>query len=326
MTTSPASSPLFVGIDVAKDHLDLARSDTPELCTVPNTPAGLAQLLATLVPLGPARIVLEATGGLEQPLLEALLDAHLPVARVNPGQVRHLAKGLGLQAKTDALDATLLVEFARLAEPRLAQKRSQNQAQLSALVTCRRQLVATQTDTANQLQATASPLAAKALRSVLATLQKQITRLDTQIAALLDSDDDLHHRQGLLRSAPGVGPVLAAALIAQLPEAGQIDRHQIAALVGVAPFNHDSGQRQGKRAIRGGRADLRSILYMATNIAMMHNPLIAAFADRLEQLGKLPKVITVACMRKFLTLLNAMLRENLPWHELTVVKNHLKTA
>lgn len=323
MTIPPnsAAPAIFVGIDVSKETLDAARSDTGQVLQCPNTAAGIRKLIAWL-PAGVTRIVLEATGGLEQPALEALLDAGLPVARVNPGKVRHLAKGLGIHAKTDAIDAGLLMEFARLAEPRLAQKRSEKQAELDALVTCRRQLVAAKTDQTNQLQSTVSPFAKKALRSVLTSLDKQIKRLDKQIVSIIDSDDDMRHQDGLLRSAPGVGPVLSSAILAKLPEAGTTDRHQIAALVGVAPFNHDSGKYQGKRAIRGGREDLRSILYMATQIAIMHNPLIRAMATRLEKLGKLPKVIIVACMRKFLTLINAMLRDNLPWSELDVVKNH----
>jgi len=321
--TAPQSSasPLFVGIDVSKTTLDAARSDTGQIQQFPNTAAGIRQLVAW-IPAAVTRIVLEATGGLEQPALDALLDARLPVARVNPGKVRHLAKGLGILAKTDAIDACLLMEFARLAEPRLAQKRSEKQAELDALVTCRRQLVAAKTDQTNQFHTTTSPFAKKALRTVLASLEKQIKRLDKQIASIIDSDDDMKNRDGLLRSAPGVGPVLSSAILARLPEAGATDRHQIAALVGVAPFNHDSGTHRGKRAIRGGRADLRSVLYMATQIAIMHNPLIRNMARRLEKTGKLPKVIIVACMRKLVTLLNAMLRENLTWSELDVVKNH----
>jgi transposase len=331
MTTplSPLNASLpqvFVGIDVSKEKLDLARSDTGEILAGPNTPTGIRKIVESLRAANPTRIVLEATGGLEQPLLDALLDAGLPVARVNPGKVRHLAKGLGILAKTDAIDARLLVEFARLAEPRLAQKRSEKQAELDALVTCRRQLVSAKTDQSNQLESTASPFAQKTLRRVLATLEKQIKRLDLQIAQIIDSDDDMKHRDRLLRSAPGVGPVLSSTVIAQLPEAGQADRHEVAALTGVAPFNQDSGKHQGKRAIRGGRSDLRSVLYMAANIAMMHNPIIRAFADRLKKTGKLPKVIIVACMRKLLTLLNAMLRDNLTWDKLTVVKMHPQLA
>ncbi len=175
MATSPVSSapPLFVGIDVAKDKLDLARSDTGEILTCHNTTAGIRKIVESLRSPLPTRIVLEATGGLEQPLLDALLDANLPVARVNPGKVRHLAKGLGILAKTDAIDARLLVEFARLAEPRLAQKRSEKQAELDALVTCRRQLVSPKTDQSNQLAATASPFAKKVLKSVLGAVENK---------------------------------------------------------------------------------------------------------------------------------------------------------
>jgi len=323
VTPSPSATPVppvFVGIDVAKETLDVARSDTGEVRQFHNTPAGIRSLVASLLPARPARIVLEATGGLEEPVLDALLDAQLPVARVNPGKVRHLARGLGIQAKTDAIDAAILVEFARLAEPRLAQKRSEKQAELDALVTCRRQLVSAKTDQGNQLASTTSPFAKKALRTVLASLDKQIKRLDKQIASIVDSDDDMKHKDRILQSAPGVGPVLSSAIISQLPEAGQTDRHEVAALTGVAPFNHDSGKHKGKRAIRGGRADLRSILYMCTQVAMMHNPILRAMAERLEKLNKLPKVAIVACMRKFLTLLNAMLRDNLTWDQLDVVK------
>lgn len=329
MTTSsspavPPSDPVppfFVGIDVAKAALDLARSDTGELLRVPYDAAGIRKIVASLAQTPPACIVLESTGGLEDPLLEALLDAHLPVARVNPGRVRHLAIGLGILAKTDAIDARTLMKFAQVAQPRLAAKRSQKQAELDALVTCRRQLVAAKTSQGNQMATTASSFAKKALRAVLTSLDKQIKRLDKQIAGIIDSDDDMKHKDRILQSAPGVGPVLSSAIISQLPEAGQTDRHEVAALTGVAPFNHDSGKHKGKRSIRGGRTDLRCILYMGAQIAMMHNPVLRAMAERLQKLHKLPKVIIVACMRKFITLLNAMLRDNLTWDQLDVAKN-----
>jgi transposase len=323
MTTSSSSSvpEIFVGIDVAKDALDLARSDTGELLHVANDPAGIGKIVTTLEKARPSCIVLEATGGLEEPLLEALLNAGLPVARVNPGKVRHLAKGLGILAKTDAIDAAVLVEFARVASPRLAEKRSEKQVELDALVTCRKQLVSAKTDQTNRLGATTSKPAQKALRAVLHVLEKQIKNLDRQIADIIDSDDDMKHIHQRIREVPGVGPVLASTLIAQLRELGHSDRREIAALVGVAPFNRDSGKFRGKRAIRGGRGALRNVLYMAANIAMLHNPIIRDFAQRLRKAGKVPKVITVACMRKLLNLLNAMIRENLAWHQLTVVKN-----
>jgi len=322
MTTPVPTSaaPFFVGIDVAKGALDLFRSDTGEWVHEPNTPAGVKKLVTSLASPTPACIVLEATGGLEEPLLLALLDAQLPVARVNPGRVRHLAIALGILAKTDAIDARVLAEFARVAQPRLSVKRSQTQAELDALVTCRRQLVAAQTDQTNRLAATVNKTARKALMAVKITLDKQIKKLDKQIADHIDSDDDLKDLNDRLTSVPGVGKVLASTLLAQLSELGTIDRRQIAALAGVAPYNQESGKFKGKRAIRGGRSDLRHVLYMATQAAILFNPLIRAFAQRLKAAGKPAKVVIVACMRKLLNFLNAMVRLKLNWNELAVVK------
>ena len=320
-TVSSDPSPVFVGIDVAKDQLDLARSDTGGIQSWPNDPAGIRCLVATLQPAPVATIVVEATGGLERPLLDALLDAGLPVALVNPGHVRHFAKGLGILAKTDAVDARVLVEFARKAAPRLAVKRSQIQAELEALVTCRRQLLQVRTEQSNRSQTTTSTPARKAIHAVLTTLDQQIARLETQIAKLIESDDDMSHHDQLLQTVPGVGPVLSTTLLAELGELGDTDRREIGALVGVAPFNRDSGRFQGKRSIRGGRASVRSVLYMATITAIRCNPVIKSFAARLKKAGKLPKVIIVACMRKLLSILNAMIRENLTWNQLNIVKN-----
>jgi transposase len=319
-TTPPAQRP-FVGIDVSKEFLDSARSDHPHPWRVANAPAAIAALTDELRKLQPACIVVESTGGLERPLLEALLDAGLPVALVNPGNVRHLAKGLGILAKTDAIDARVLARFAELAAPRLLEKRSPMQAELEALVTCRRQLVKTRTEQTNRLGATASKTARKALSAVVTTLQKQIDKLDKQIRDHIDSDDQWKHLDEIIQSAPGAGTVLAATLVANVPELGKLDNRELTALIGVAPFNRDSGRFKGKRAIRGGRADVRSTLFMATVAAMRCNPVIKTFGDRLLTAGKLWKVAVVACMRKFLILINAMVRENLKWHQLNLVKN-----
>jgi transposase len=318
-TSQPAA--LFVGIDVAKGKLDLARSDSSQILTVPNDPAGIGQIIDLLRPLNPTTLVIEATGGLERALLDALLEASLPVALVNPGHVRHFAKGMGTLAKTDAIDARVLVEFARRASPRLAEKRSKIQAELDALVTCRRQLTHVRTEQGNRRLTTSSPSARKAIDAVLKTVNRQIDDLDRQIKKLIDSDDDFNSIDKLLRSVPGVGPVLSSTLLAELNELGETDRRRIGALVGVAPFNADSGTRTGKRAIRGGRTALRSVLYMATIAAMRFNPVIARFAQRLQPAGKTNKVTIVACMRKLLALLNAMVRDHLMWHQLSVVKN-----
>jgi transposase len=319
--TSPSVAPVFVGIDVAKDKLDLVRSDAPQPLTFSNDEKGVGQIVELLRSAAPKAIVVEATGGLERLLVNALLEAQLPVAVVNPNRVRHLAIGLSILAKTDPIDAHVLCRFAQLAEHRLTQKRSTNQIELDALITCRRQLTRARTDQGNCRLSTFSKAARHSIDTILKALDKQIKLLDARIRTLIDSDDDFKHLDRLLRSVPGVGPVLSSTLVAELGELGNTDRRRISALVGVAPFNADSGNYHGKRVIRGGRAQVRYVLYMATLAAMRFNPVLKTFSDRLKRKGKLAKVIIVACMRKLLTLLNAMLRDNLTWQELNVVKS-----
>lgn len=316
--THPASSnpSLLIGIDVAKDKLDLARSDSQDVQTFANDAKGIAQIVKAMAADKPKLIVLEATGGLEQPLLDALLDAGLPVARVNPAHVRYLAKGLGILAKTDAIDAKVLVTFAGRAEPRLTEKRSKNRAELDALVACRRQLTKVRTEQSNRRLTTRSKPALKAIDAVLKTLEQQIASLNDQIARIIDGDEDLKDMDRLIQTVPGVGPVLSATLLSELAELGLIQRRAAAALVGVAPFNRDSGRFKGQRAIRGGRDAVRSVLYMATLAAMRCNQVIQRFAQRLKAAGKPNKVVITACMRKLLTILNAMLRDRLEWSQL----------
>ena len=323
MTNSSHSVPVpvYVGIDVAKLKLDLARSDSDSIAGFSNDSQGIAQIIASLKHAAITSIVIEATGGLERPLLDALLDAQLPVALVNPGQVRSFARGIGKLAKTDAIDAVVLVEYARRASPRLAEKRSKNQAELESLVTCRRQLLHVRTEQTNRRSSTTSASARKAIDAVLKTVNRQILELDRKIAKLIESDDDMNHTSKLLASVPGVGMVLSATLLSELSEIGIIGRRQLCALVGVAPFNCDSGKFRGKRAIRGGRTSVRSVLYMASIAAMRFNPVIRRFAQRLKQAGKLNKVIIVACMRKLLSILHAMVRDDLSWDQLNLVKN-----
>jgi transposase len=227
MTDAPPPERYFVGIDVSKDTLDMARTDSPGGRTraFANDPAGIRELIDTLrTPAAPSVIVVEATGGLERPLLDALLDAALPVALVNPGNVRHFARGLGKLAKTDALDAGVLAEFARLAEPRLSVKRPETQVELEALVTCRRQLISVRTEQTNRRGATRSEAALGAIDAVLNTLREQIDELDERIRTLIDSDDDMGAVDQLLRSVPGVGPTLSATLLCELAELGTVDR------------------------------------------------------------------------------------------------------
>ena len=324
---------LFVGIDVALQKLDVARSatrcDAPDapgggrgaaVSTIDNDPAAIARLVRQLTLERPACVAVEATGGLERPLLEALLEAGLPVALVNPNRVRQFARGLGILAKTDRLDAGVLAEFARRAQPRLAQKRSRVRVELEALVTCRRQLIAARTAHQNQLKRTGAKAAAKALRRIIDALDGQVASLDQQVRKLIDSDD-LGPADRLLRSVPGVGAVASATLLAELPELGKTDRRRVGSLVGVAPFSHDSGKLKGTRSIAGGRSAVRCALYMAALTASRCNPVIRSFAQRLKAAGKKNKVVLVACMRKLAALLNAMLRENLTWDELKLVKN-----
>lgn len=311
---------VFVGIDVAKATLDLARSNADGTDTFTNDAPGIKKLIAMLRRLKPTLIVIEATGGYEQPALGAMLDADLPVALAQPAHVRHLAKALGILAKTDAIDARVLVQFARHAAPRLAEKRTKHRVELEALVTCRRQLIKVQTGQRNRLGVTRSKSARRAIEKVLKTLQDQIQRLDEEIRQIIESDDDMNHWNRLLQTVPGVGKVLSMTLLAELLELGSIGRAQISALVGVAPFNRDSGRFKGKRSIRGGRPAVRSALYMAAVTAIQHNQVIIPFAERLKAAGKPPKVVIVAAMRKLITLLNAMVRDGLEWQQLKVVQ------
>ena len=313
--TSEMSLPsLFVGIDVSKDHLDLATSDSTVVLRFDNNPDGIARIVQQLLARMPTLVVLEATGKLELNLLNALLDAQIPVARVNPKRVRDFARSLGEQAKTDSIDAHVLVEFAKRIHPRQSEKRSQNEAELSELLTCRRQLIASRSTHSMQLKRTVSKDAGKCLQLTLKALEEQIEVLDEKIQKLIDSDDDMNSLQGLLRSVPGVGPVLAATIIGQLREIGTLEHKPLASLVGVAPFARDSGHLKGKRAIRGGRKAVRNSLYMAILSAVRFNPAIKTFYQRLINNGKETKKAMVAAINKLLKILTAIVRDRNPWN------------
>jgi transposase len=320
VTNANATDCTFAGIDVAKHKLDLARTTIGQVVSFSNDPAGIAQLVEFLLQAPPRLIVVEATGGLERPLLQALLEASLPVALANPKHVRYFALSLGILAKTDPIDAHVIERFARQLSPHLLQKRSEKQLELEALVTCRRQLLHLRTEQSNRLGQTTSKPARKSIAAVLKTLQKQIRSLDLQIRKLIEGDDDFDNLDKLLRSVPGIGNVASSTLLCEMSELGKMDRRQAAALVGVAPFNRDSGRSRGKRVIRGGRASVRSVLYMSAVCAIRFNPILSAFAQRLRQAGKLPKVIIVAAMRKLTCIINAMLRDGLSWDQLDIVK------
>lgn len=322
-TSSVSSQPLVVGIDVAKNKLDLAFSDGRPPLTLSNDRPGIEQAVALLNIA--ELIVVESTGSLQRPLVEALLDAGRPVALVHPKRVRHLARALGLEAKTDRIDANVLVRFGQLTKPRLLEQRGKNHGELTALVVCRRQLAVTRVQQSNRLGSlgplsSATKAAVQSIKAVIRTLDKQIDALDRKIRKLIEANDDFKHLDGLLQSVPGVGPGLSATLAAELNELGDTSRRQIGALAGVAPFAADSGHHSGKRMIRGGRTAVRCVLYMATIAAIRCNPVIKAFSDRLATSAKPAKVRIVACMRKLLTLLNAMVRDGLRWEQLDVVK------
>lgn len=306
------SPPVFVGIDVSKAQLDIALRPEGGF-QVHHTEAGIAQLLDRLHQVAPALIVLEATGGLEVPLTSALAAAGLPVVVVNPRQIRDFAKASGKLAKTDTLDAQLLAHFAAVMRPAPRPLPDDQAHALAALLTRRRQLIEMLVAEKNRL-AGARPAIRKSLQAHITWLEHALAQTDTELTQAIRQSPVWREKENLLRSAPGVGPVLSTTLLANLPELGTLTRHQIAALVGVAPLNRDSGTLRGKRTVWGGRAHVRTALYMGTLVATRFNPVIKAFYQRLCAAGKAKKVALTACMRKLLTILNAMLKHRTPWH------------
>jgi transposase len=314
------SSVSFVGIDVSKSKFDVVILPEGTRWTCTYDSEGIDQLLAQL-PKHDCIVVLEATGGYERRLAAELIDAGRQTAIVNPRQVRDFARGIGVLAKNDRIDARVLATYAQHAKLRLVEKRSEKQQELTALVVRRRQLVALQNAESNRLEQTTVKLAAKSIRHVLDLLRKELKKLDAEIARLIEADDDWRNKAELLQSVPGVGPGTSASLVAELPELGKLNRQQIASLVGLAPFSRDSGQFRGQRSIWGGRGAVRSALYMAAFNAKRCNPVIRAFAERLQQAGKRAKVILTACMRKLLVILNTMVRNQATWKTTVVPQN-----
>ncbi len=310
------NTPAYVGIDIGKASFDVAVRQSGEAWIAQNEATGIRKTVERLVHLNPTLIVLESTGGLEVPLMQALSQAHLSFALVQPMRVRAFARSLGLLAKTDPIDARLLAHFGEAIQPSPTQLPSEAEQHLNALQARRQQLVEMQVAEKNHLLST--PLSQQtSVREHLAWLEDKIAALDSEIAQQIDHNPVFKAKAQVLRSAKGVGPVLCAKLLGGLPELGRFNRKQIAALVGLAPFNNDSGRFRGKRRIRGGRADVRKILYMATIAAIRFNPVIKQFYEHLLSRGKLPKVAITACMRKFLTILNAMVRDMRPFSQAT---------
>jgi transposase len=306
----------FVGIDVSKAHLDVAVRPSRESWRENRDESGIAALTTRLQALQPALVVLEATGGLEVEVVASLLTAQMPTCVVNPRQVRDFAKATGHLAKTDRIDAAVLAHFAQAVQP-IPRPMPDTQTQaLDALLTRRQQIVAMLTAEKNRLGSATRGLRPR-IQAHLGWLQQELQDLNVTLYDEIRRTPAWREKDDLLQSVPGVGPVTACVMIAALPELGQLDRKQIAALVGVAPLNRDSGTIRGRRTIWGGRAAVRSILYMATLSATRHNPIIKAFYQRLIAAGKLPKVALTACMHKLLIILNAILRSGKPWRVVT---------
>lgn len=310
---SRKKSKSFIGIDVSKHQLEVAVHESDYHFNCPNKAPAFGELIVDLVVLRPAKIVLEATGGLEIPIVSALHAAGLPVVVVNPRQVRDFAKALGQLAKTDRLDAGVLAHFAAAIKPPLRPIKSEPERELDALTRRRGQLVDMLTDEKNRLGSAASAAVRDKIKAHLDWLEESIAELDQQLKALLQSSTCWQAKDNILQSVPGIGPVTSFAMIADLPELGTLNRQKICKLVGVAPLNRDSGKQRGSRHIYGGRARLRSVLYMAALTASRHNPVIKAFFERLSANNKPFKVAITACMRKLLAIINVMVRDSTPW-------------
>ena len=311
-----STSGSFIGIDVSKTQLDLAVHATGQPWQVAYDAAGVKRVVKHLRTLAPTLIVLEATGGLEMRVVSALAAAQLPVAVVNPRQVRAFAHATGTLAKTDRLDAQVLAHFAAAVQPTPRPLPDVATQQLSAVLTRRKQLVDMMTAESNRLGAQPNPALRKRVRAHLTWLTKELGRTEKELTQLIQQSPLWRVQDDLLQSAQGVGTVLSQTLLAEVPELGHLNHKQMAALIGVAPFNRESGGYRGKRRIWGGRARVRAVLYMGALVATRHNPVIKAFYERLLAAGKEKKVALTACMRKLLTILNAMIRDQIKWQDI----------
>lgn len=303
-----------VGIDVAKHHLDLHLLPEGKTARYANDADGIRQCRLFLAQVQPERIVLEATGGYETALTVELQAVQMPVLVVNPRRIRDYAKSMGLMAKTDRIDARVIAEFAT--HPRLTLRELPNASarKLKALLARRNQLLDIHVAERNHLEHDTDPLVTRTIRQILRVIEKQIAKIDSKISDHVAADEQLQRRAEIIDSIPGFADVTAAMVVTQLPELGQLNRRQIAALVGVAPMNRDSGQFRGKRMTGGGRVRVRCALYMPMLAAVRHNPVIRAFYQRLVNNGKAKMVALVAAMRKLLTILNTMIKNNLLWN------------
>lgn len=311
-----AESRYYVGVDVSKERLDVAFRPASRRCWFPNNLDGIDGLVRRLLEERPALVVLEASGGYERPAAAALAARGLAVAVVNPRQARDFAKATGRLAKTDALDAESLARFAEAVRPEPRVLPDEETLLLSEILDRRRQLIGMLVAENNRLCATASEPVRRRIRMHVRWLEKEISHTDGELEETIERSPTWRENEALLRSVPGVGPVLARTLLAELPELGVLSHKRLSALVGVAPLNFDSGTLRGRRMVWGGRARVRSTLYMASLSATRHNPTIRAFYERLVAAGKPKKVALIACARKLLSILNAVMRDHVRWRSI----------
>jgi len=315
MTTSIGR---FVGIDVAKDKLDIAMLGEKKASQVGNDESGIAKLIKKLEMLEIELIVVEATGGYQRSIVLGLYEAGLPVAVVNPVRVRQYARASGLLAKTDKLDAFNLAEFGKQMKPRRFEAKSEAGRYVSALLVRRRQLEEMLKAEKSRLRTV--PVAMRpSIERIIEVLKEEIEQLEKELDKFMKANAEWREQEQILTSAKGVGRITATTLLAELPELGKLDRKKIAALVGLAPMNADSGKKRGYRKTKGGRMEVRNVLYMSTLVATRYNPLIQAQYQQLLKRGKVKKVALTACMRKFLTILNAMMRDRVPFRQRVTV-------
>ncbi len=305
---------IIIGIDISKNTLDIQIQEEGQYFTCRNDIIDIGKLVEKLSSIHPALIVLEATGGYEKGIVSALVEAKLPVAMVTPSWVRYFARSSGTLAKTDKIDSRMLVRYGRATHPPVMIVRSELQERLSVLMARRSQLSLALISEKNHLSTTSYPDIKALIEASIDNLEQQILQLEDMIAEIIDQSPELKKNEKIICSVPGAGKITAAIMLADLPELGTLDHKKIAALVGVAPFNRDSGFYRGKRRIKGGRQSIRKVLFMAAMTAMKWNPVIKEFYERLLARGKVKKVAVIACMHKLLTIINAMVRAQTLWN------------
>lgn len=321
LPVTDSSSPVFAGIDVSSEKLDLGILPSRRTSSFAYDDSGIAALCSELSTLKPALIVIEASGGYQRRIGSALMQAGLSVSIVNPRQVRDFARGIGQLAKTDSVDALVLARFAQQVQPRIQPLPSKEEQLLQELVARRQQLTIMRTAETNRLKQAVGKPARRSIEAVIAVLDKELSKIDTGLDDIIQSNERWKQIDAILQSIPGVGPATSHQLIALLPELGSLSRQEVAALAGLAPYAHESGKFKGQRSIWGGRASVRCALYMAAVTARRCNPIIKPFSQRLEALHKPFKVVITACMRKLLILINALVKSNSAWSPKCTAQN-----